>query len=60
MSSDPGFNRFVHNDRNRIPTASNLKPYNVAEPQRFTGYYDSMAAHTEIVIARAAAHTASN
>jgi hypothetical protein len=35
--------------------ANNLKPYNAAEPHRFTGYYDSMAADTAIVVARAKA-----
>jgi len=40
--------------------ANNLKPYNAAEPHRFTGYYDSMAVDTAIVVARAVAHTPSN
>jgi nitrate/TMAO reductase-like tetraheme cytochrome c subunit len=33
--------------------ANNLKPYDAAEPHRFTGYYDAMAAGAAIVVARA-------
>lgn len=33
--------------------AHNLSPYKAAEPQRFVGYYDSMASATAVVLARA-------
>jgi hypothetical protein len=35
--------------------AHNLKPYSATEPQRFTNYYEEMAAHTATVLARAEA-----
>jgi hypothetical protein len=38
--------------------ANNLKPYNAPEPQRFTTYYDSMAAGSAAMLARAAGSTA--
>jgi hypothetical protein len=33
--------------------ANNLKPYNAAEPRRFTGYFDWMAQASAEVLARA-------
>ncbi|PWT99414.1 MAG: hypothetical protein C5B51_27170 [Terriglobia bacterium] len=35
--------------------ANNLKKYNAEEPRRFTGYYDSMAGASAVVLAQAAA-----
>ena len=35
--------------------ANNLKSYTAAEPKRFTGYYDTMASSSAVMIARAAA-----
>jgi hypothetical protein len=37
--------------------ATNLKSYNAAEPQRFTGYYAAMAAAATTTLAKAAAST---
>ncbi len=34
--------------------ANNLKPYNAAEPKRFTGYYDSMASGAAVMLVKAA------
>jgi hypothetical protein len=33
--------------------ANNLKPYNAAEPKRFTGYYDAMAKGAAVMLVRA-------
>jgi hypothetical protein len=33
--------------------ANNLKPYNAAEPQRFTRYYDAMASGSAVMLVRA-------
>jgi hypothetical protein len=33
--------------------ANNLKPYNAKEPKRFTGYYDSMASGSAVIVAKA-------
>lgn len=38
--------------------ANNLKPYQAAEPQRFTGYYDAMAPASAATLARAEASSA--
>jgi hypothetical protein len=35
--------------------ASNLKPYDAAEPKRFVGYYDAMAAGNAVVLCKAEA-----
>lgn len=35
--------------------ANNLKPYNAAEPQRFTRYYDGMSSGSAVVLVRATA-----
>ncbi len=35
--------------------AHNLGPYKAAEPQRFVGYYDSMASATAVLLTRAEA-----
>ena len=32
--------------------ANNLKPYNAAEPKRFTGYYDAMASGSAVMLTR--------
>jgi hypothetical protein len=37
--------------------ATNLKPYNAPEPQRFASYYDAMAAGSAAVLARATTST---
>jgi len=37
--------------------ANNLKPYDAAEPRRFTGYYDEMSASSAATLARATAST---
>jgi hypothetical protein len=36
--------------------AHNLSPYKAAEPQRFVGYYDSMASATAVLLVRAEGH----
>lgn len=33
--------------------ANNLKPYNAAEPKRFTGYYDAMGSGAAALLVRA-------
>ena len=33
--------------------ANNLKPYDAAEPKRFTGYYDAMASGAATLLVRA-------
>lgn len=33
--------------------ANNLKPYNAAEPKRFTGYYDGMGSGAAALLVRA-------
>lgn len=38
--------------------ANNLKRYDAAEPQRFTGYYDAMASSSAATLARASASSA--
>ena len=35
--------------------ANNLKPYNAAEPQRFTRYYDAMSSGSGVMLVRATA-----
>jgi hypothetical protein len=35
--------------------ANNLKPYNAAEPQRFTRYYDAMSSGSAVMLARVSA-----
>jgi len=40
--------------------AMNLKPYNAAEPQRFVGYYESMASGSAVMLVRAVATTSSS
>ena len=35
--------------------ANNLKPYNAAEPRRFTAYYDAMASGSAVMLVRATA-----
>jgi hypothetical protein len=37
--------------------AANLRPYNAAEPQRFTRYYDAMSSGSAVLIGRASATT---
>ncbi len=36
--------------------ARNLAPYRATEPQRFVGYYESAAAHTAVILAKAEAN----
>jgi len=35
--------------------ASNLRPYDAAEPRRFVGYYDAMSSASAVLLARASA-----